>query len=62
MVNRDKPGIEIWNYGVGYQLDYHYHSDFIKFFFNMVDFLDGGQGMTQGYDTVLLDHPLLLST
>ena len=46
-VDRDKPGNQIWNYGVrmtqGYQLDYHYQSDsfevsFIMFFLNIVDY------------------------
>ena len=46
-VDRDKPGIKIWNYGVGipqsYQLDYHYNSDsfkvsFIMIFLNMLDY------------------------
>ena len=28
--------LELWS-GLGYQLDYHYHSDFIMFFLNIVD-------------------------
>ena len=43
-VDRDKPGIQVWNYGVGmiqgYQLDYHsdsFNVSFIMLFLNMVD-------------------------